>query len=354
MRTSSTRPYLILLAALVLLMSFSVAASEKIRGAFVALLAPVWESLITVKETAKAPFYPSEVPDNELQQLLLENRLLQAEVSRLRQLKEMPKSVPKALPSRVIFRSPSSWYSSLWINVGEADNGSDGNKIVAKKSPVMVGESLIGVIDYVGTHQSRVRLITDSGLSPSVRSVRGGEQHRFLNEQIAVLNRLLNRLNDLPQAEKASLTEHLNEFRTHLKIDSATSYMAKGELHGTSQPLWRNKSHLIKGSGFNYDFADEKGEARDLRSGKVLHDPSSKSVPLLRVGDLLVTTGMDGVFPEGLKVAEVTKIYPLKEGDFYYDIEAKPTAGYLDDLSMVFVIPPLGYNTSDQPPFLGR
>lgn len=354
MRSSPTRSYLVLLATLVLLTSLSVGASEKLRGSVVAFLAPLWESFIHVKEKAKSPFYPGQESDQELQQLRLEKRLLSGEVSRLRQMKEVPKSTQKAVPSRVIFRSPSSWYSSLWINVGEADNGSDTNKIIAKNSPVMLGESLIGVIDYVGTHQSRVRLITDSGLAPSVRAVRGGEQYRFLQEQIVVLTHLLNRLHDLPQTEKASLIEQLNQFKTHLKNELPTSYMAKGELHGTSQPLWRNKNNLIKGSGFNYDFADEKGEARDLRTGKIFHDPSSKPEPLLKVGDLLVTTGMDGVFPEGLKVAEVTKIYPLKEGDFYYNLEAKPTAGRLDDLSVVFVIPPLGYEASDQPPFLRK
>jgi rod shape-determining protein MreC len=306
MRTSSTRPYLILLAALGLLMSLSIASSEKIRGSAIALIAPLWESVLDAKEIVKSPFYPSQDSDNELQLLRLENQLLRFEISNFRQSNEISKSRHIVIPSRVIFRSPSSWYSSLWINVGEADNGSEMKKIIAKNSPVMFGESLIGVIDYVGTHQSRVRLITDSGLSPSVRAVRGG-----------------------------------------------STYMAKGTLHGTSQPLWRNKNNLLKGFGFNYDFADDKGEARDLRTGKVLQDSSSKPVPLIKVGDLLMTTGMDGVFPEGLKVAEVTKIFPLREGDYYYDLEAKPTAGTLDDLSLVFVIPPLGYDPSDQPPLLG-
>lgn len=306
MRTSSTRAYLILLAALGLLMSLSIAASEKIRGSAIALLAPLWESILDAKEIAKSPFYPSQDSDNEFHQLRLENQLLRVEIAHFRQSNEISKPKEISIPSRVIFRSPSSWYSSLWINVGNADNGSNAEKIVAKNSPVMFGESLIGVIDYVGAHQSRVRLITDSGLSPSVRAVRG-----------------------------------------------ADIYMAKGTLHGTSQPLWRNKNNLLKGSGFNYDFADEQGNARDLRTGKVLQDPSSKAIPLLKVGDLLMTTGMDGVFPEGLKVAEVTKIFPLREGDYYYDLEAKPTAGNLDDLSVVFVIPPLGYDPTDQPPLLG-
>jgi rod shape-determining protein MreC len=50
---------------------------------------------------------------------------------------------------------------------------------------------------------------------------------------------------------------------------------------------------------------------------------------------------LDGVFPPGLDVATITKIHPLKEGDYYYELEAKPTAGNMYNLSYVFVIPPV-------------
>ena len=51
-------------------------------------------------------------------------------------------------------------------------------------------------------------------------------------------------------------------------------YLAKGELYGSSKPLWRTQRHQLKGTGFNYDFADGEGPARDLQTGKhALQDP---------------------------------------------------------------------------------
>ena len=70
--------------------------------------------------------------------------------------------------------------------------------------------------------------------------------------------------------------------------------MAKGELHGSSKPLWRGYSQVLKGIGFNYDYADAYGPARDLRTGKTT--ANSPGISLLRVNDLLMTTGMDGIF----------------------------------------------------------
>ena len=60
------------------------------------------------------------------------------------------------------------------------------------------------------------------------------------------------------------------------------------------------------------------------------------------MGDILVTTGMDGVFPADLKIAKVTKIESLKEGDYYYTLEAKPLSKQLEDLSAVIILPALG------------
>jgi hypothetical protein len=128
-------------------------------------------------------------------------------------------------------------------------------------------------------------------------------------------------------------------------------YLAKGELNGALTQSYRSSSQILRGTGFNYDFADEEGPARDLRTGKPIgQSDKSANPPLIKVNDLLLTTGMDGVFPPHLQVAVVSKIIPLKEGDYTYEIEAKPTAGDLNQLSLVFVIPPIGYDPEDLPP----
>lgn len=148
-------------------------------------------------------------------------------------------------------------------------------------APVLRGDVLVGVIDEVKSHAARVRLLTDPTLVPSVRVKRG--------------NRLL----------------------------------AKGELNGFLKPAFRQSGSYLKGSGFNYDFPDDEGGAIDLRED------------IVKPGDLLVTTGFDGLFPKGLNIAEVTKVYPLKEGDFYYNLEAKTLLGSFNSLEYLQVIPPL-------------
>lgn len=317
----SLRSYFFILIALLALMSVSKPASEKLKGAAIAALTPLLTSFLDAKEFISHTNLKNQEPSQReyICQLELENQLLKQEIQLLttayqRTADQNSDFCTFIVPARVIFRSTSSWYSSLWINVGEIDNQKISKKIIVKNSPVLLGDSVVGVIDYVGLRQSRVRLITDSGLTPSVRAVRECQ-------------------------------------KTQLSSEKETLYLAKGELHGSSGPMWRSHSNVLKGIGFNYDFSDEYGEARDLRTGKLVSQPNGTSISLLQVNDLLMTTGMDGTFPAGLKIAKVTSIHPLKEGDYYYELEAKPTAGDLENLSVVFIIPPLGFDPDDTPPF---
>lgn len=239
---------------------------------------------------------PALTQQDEIDKLNLKITLLQNTVQ---SLQELTQNIPSAhIPSsdfitaQVILRTPATWNSSLWVNAGTATNDALKKTIVAKNSPVLSGNNVIGVIDYVSPHQSRVRLITDSALTPSVRALRSGPKDPL--------------------------------------------YLAKGELHGSGSPLWRSNAKMLTGIGFNYDFGDEYSPARDLRTGKT--SPNSSAVPLLKVGDILVTSGLDGVFPPNLPVAKITKIHPLQEGDFSYSLEAIPTAANLDTLTTVFIL----------------
>lgn len=365
----SAKPYLLLVAALVLMLSLPLTLSERLRSFTIALISPLGQRL--------APSSGSE-QKQELQKLQLENQRLHTSVTKFkelllnerrlarqlhaddseeteklltRHLEEMGYHVAldlQAVPAQVIFRSHSLWSSSLWLNVGSETNSTLQRAAIIKNCPVVVGNSVIGVVDYVGRKQSRVRLITDSGLTPSVRAVRGKIQDGLLLEQLSELeDRLRYRLGT--EAKKEVLA-HIQAVKDALQHnDDSNWYLAKGELHGSSQPLWRSQGLLLQGSGFNYDFPDEYGPARDLTTGMVYNDSSMEPIPLLQVGDLLVTTGMDGVFPAGLFVATVTKVAPLKEGDYYYDLEAKPTAGNLSELSLVYILPVEGYQVDDQP-----
>lgn len=386
MNRKNPKPYLLLLAVLLMLISIPSIRSEKIRGFAISVFAPAWEYLAQ-------PHFSNSI-EEEILKLRLENQLLKSDAARLKEifqherhlmlqlsglyqeerhseeirslvkqhlknLKQLIASRLQAIPARVVFRSPSSWSSSLWINVGENTNTTIGRLVIAKNSPVLVGNSLVGVVDYVGKNQCRVRLITDSGLTPSVRVIRGDLQRNLVFDNIAFLIESIAQHQSLfSPVEREVLKSHLYSLKDNLQTEhqNHTWHLAKGELQGSSKPLWRAQGSMLQGIGFNYDFADDYGPARDLRTGAPVNaspKDQESNVPILKIQDLLVTTGMDGVFPAGLSVAEVVSIKPLKEGDYYYELEARPTAGNLQELSLVYVIPPLGYDSSDQPPPVG-
>lgn len=389
MRRTSYRSYVFLILFFLSLMSLPKGVSEKMRSGVVCSLAPCWRGFSFLKSSAlNLMTLPSfgrrlqNVNSLEIERLNQENQLLKSQVENVRQwllnedrIQEQTlryKSISShefkdaywkdffsrrsrelsqelelqscSLPAKVIFREPASWSSTFWINLGEKHNDSLRKKIVGKNSPVLLGTSIVGIVEYVGRSQSRVRLITDASLTPSVRAIRGGEQNRYLMEHLQALLFALELREDLFSSEEQmlSLSAALNQLKSVLTQQTRDFYLAKGELRGTSHPLWRSRSQVLKGIGFNYDFADEEGPARDLRSGEPYGSSYSKeSIQLLCPGDLLVTTGLDGVFPPGFRVGIVTSVQTLKEGASSYEIEATSTAGNLNELTDVFVLPPL-------------
>jgi rod shape-determining protein MreC len=388
MHRISYRPYFFLILFFFCVMSLSYESSERIRSCVVCSFAPCWRGFNFLKEKtlflltfplSRAGHLPGDT--FELERLSQENQLLRSQIENVREWllyedriqeqvaryklfsqtnvddiywkeffkrrsQELCHSLDlqiSALPAKVIFREPASWSSTLWINLGEKDNQKLKKKIVGKNSPVLLGTSIVGVVEYVGDHQSRVRLITDSRLTPSVRACRGNEQNRYLLEHLEALIFSLELREDLFSSteEGAGLNQYLDRLKKALLQQSGDLYLAKGEIHGTSHPLWRSRSQVLKGIGFNYDFSDDEGPARDLRSGEPYATfLRGELIPLLRPGDLLVTTGLDGVFPPGFRIGIVSVIQTLKEGASSYEIEAVSTAGNLDLLTHVFVLPP--------------
>lgn len=353
MRRISYRPFVVLALVLFTILSLPHWACNNIRSAAVATLAPPWRALNFFKTFGASPLTVPHATSREVEVLKQENYMMHAQIEMLRHFLKAESLMEKELErlgittnpkrkeellrlvdmqaqslfARVIFREPVSWSSSLWINVGERNNKILGKNVVAKNSPVVLGTSAVGVVEYVGYRRSRVRLISDSGLTPSVRVVRGGEQNRAALEHIDAV------LDDLSQrGDFREIYNALSAVKKTLLSQTEAVYLAKGELAGNSAPLWRGRGALLHGVGFNYDFADDEGP------GRLLHASDS---PLVREGDLLVTTGMDGVFPSGLRVGLVCRVEPLREGASAYELEAKIAAGNLDELSYVSVFPPL-------------
>jgi hypothetical protein len=334
MRAKSSR-FLIYGVILLAILSLPAGLTHQVRGIAMSSMAPLLRNLVDLKLLLQAPFEQWDLTEEggivrtqkqEIQRLLLENQLLGNEVLHLKELVEQEffifqemlddSSMPWVsktavsshqremlkhfhmsllnLPARVIFRPLNTWNNTLWIDKGQADNRLLGRTVIAKNSPVVVGLSVVGVVDRVGEHESLVRLVTDANLNASVRAKRG------------------------------------------------SVYLAKGELAGLAGHKFRKSCTTLKGVGFNSDFADAEGPARDLRTGEVLaKEGSQAALPILWPEDLLITTGLDGVFPAGLHIGVVRKIFPLKEGDFSFELEAEACAGDLSQLSLVFVLPPI-------------
>jgi cell shape-determining protein MreC len=261
---------------------------------------------------------------------LLQNKSYSAFYQRrIRDLIRLLEKQVYSVEAKVIFRDPSFWGSGFWIDKGEKDNRELDAKIISKNSPVLFGDSLIGIVEIVEEKRAYVRLLTDSLLTPAVRAIRGEEGNLSLIEK---MNSFEDELQSLEDLIPSSFFDELHRIKKILNEDKETLYLAKGELRGASYTLWRNRSPVLKGIGFNYEFSDEEGEAHTIHD-KLKH-------PLLKVGDLLITSGLDGVFPPGLPVAIVSKIFSLKEGDFAYEIEATLTAGNLDLITHVQIYPP--------------
>ncbi len=245
------------------------------------------------------------------------------------------------IPAKVVYRDPNFWSSYIWIDVGSADNGKLGVTVVSKNSPVVVKNQLVGVVEEVEKYRSKVRLITDIQLVPAVRAVRGEQSAR---EFLQMTDQLLEILHAKLGLYGSSQEEHqaiyaIEKLKATTRQAWGDQYLAKGELCGSSTPLWRSRDPVLKGMGFNYDFADEEGPARDLRTGQVDNSSDPSLLSLLQPGDLLITSGQDGIFPAGIEVAIVKKVHLLREGASSYELEAIPVVSNLGDLSEVWVLP---------------
>ncbi|WP_348663484.1 rod shape-determining protein MreC [Chlamydia vaughanii] len=319
--------YVLILFSIVLCWSLPRGIYENMQKYFVASY-----SRLSFKKT-EVPY--TDTPSQDIESLFLKDRIMILE-ERL-QAYELANYVPplfseilspyfrNLIASRVIYRDPAYWGSSCWVNVGKTQN-------IQKNSPVLSGKILVGLVDYVGEKQSRIRLITDVGMQPSVVAVRGSIQAGLVKDQIHSLTKQLERLSNsyILEKDKYEKCDQLEELNTSIKCDDENTLLLRGTLSGNGGPLWKEETLVLHGDGFC--FAEGKN---------------------LQVGDVLITTGLDGVFPPGLFVAEITKVCKPREGACSYKIEAKSLAQDLSNLSSVLILPAMEFNPNDRPDIFG-
>ena len=265
-------------------------------------------------------------------------------IRRVEEKKKKLESELKAVTAHVIYRDPSPWNTSLWIDIGEKENRAFTFPLIRKNSPVLYRSYLIGWIEYVGERNSRVRLVTDSSAVVSVRAVRGDRQDREFITLLSLARSHLCFRDPLfdSDSEKKNFLYHLEELEKIFATKKKEYYLAKGELTGACFSKGRSFTTVVKGVGFNYDYADEEGEAVDVRRGKSIKEKSKDIIiPLLQEGDLLVTTGLDGMFPADLPVAIISHVYPLEPSAAWYDITAQLCAGNVNAIDTVSILPSL-------------
>ncbi|HRW58989.1 MAG TPA: rod shape-determining protein MreC, partial [Chlamydiales bacterium] len=211
MKQKNSNFYLFLALYFVGILLIPKTAVDKLRSFSVASIYPLWKPVFAARgfsSSSKEDFY---FLSEENQRLKLENARLHNQIKAvnewilfqerieqqfdylknikvinekdlywkdffLRRAEELSKTLEgqlQALPARIIYKDLTCEADQVWINVGYYHNDVLGRLVVAKNSPVLVGNNLVGVVDKVEAKKSLVTLITDSSLPISVRAVRG-------------------------------------------------------------------------------------------------------------------------------------------------------------------------------------
>ncbi|MBQ8498867.1 rod shape-determining protein MreC [Chlamydia sp.] len=259
-------------------------------------------------------------------------RLLEERIYSLEETQEKPPLFSEILSSyfrspiigRVIFRDPAHWGSSCWINIGK-EHG------VKKNSPVVCGKVVVGLVDFVGEAQSRVRLITDVGIKPSVIAIRGEIQTWVVKDQLRTLARNVTNLpaSAFTDSDKRKALQVLQQLESSLLLSGHNDFALRGIVCGRGDPIWKPEASVLNGSDFGFV------------NGKTVE-----------VGDILVTTGLDGVFPPGLLVATVSEVLPKSEGACSLNIKAQSLAPDCSTADFL-VLHPMDFNPNDRPDIFG-
>jgi len=314
------RPLSLILMALVVALSIPEAISRKCRGAAAWAAAPIWAAV----QGMDGGLSTEEALRLRIQHLEGENHQLKLQLQQQQHSQEQNGGIM----AQVLAREAGLWDRFVWINVGRQTEGTQG--ILSRYSPVVVGTTLVGVVDYVGRRQSLVRLVTDPSCCPAVEISGRSDQ-----QGVAVLSGQLLRLLQVQQESSSRL--HINAGELRRLLQALSTLTAEG-----APPM----QGIMHGQHIESDPPLLHGEL--FSSGWVSHQDNIAETPWPKSGHALVTSGLDGVYPPGLLVGYLLELDVGVNTHPSCRFKAIPAAE-LNALSWLTVLAPRGFEPSDKP-----
>ncbi len=341
------KPLVAVLGALVVALSLPPFDVRRIRGAASWVATPLWSQIVALRSELS----PEEALKERVRQLELERTIL------IQRLKEATSEVATPLQShgvkaRVLAREPGAWNRFLWVDAGRETVGEDGP--LQKQSPVVYGDAVVGLIEYVGRRQSLVRLITDPQCCLAVQVAAEGSQGIQVASQR--LQRLLRTNSQVDETLRCALQPLLMQ----LSQEHRTTVAWRGSLKGSGNSAGGEAS--LVGEFYpsesrraaQHADADLSVSPTYLHEGHILHPGVWDRNQHPSAGALLVTTGLDGIFPAGLKVGYIESTAadnrrPEQVAWPAPTFTALPAVETLDDLQWLTILAPRGFSGADVP-----
>lgn len=231
----------------------------------------------------------------------------------------------RSIEAPIIRKSLTEYAAFIFIGKGRFDDPHSNTLKV--DSPVVYGNTLIGVVEEIEDRISKVRLLTDARMVVPSRAIRGGRSLSHVQAKARGLYSLLD--------EDSPLGEEILAFLRRDGCDETVH--AKGCIQGGGLPFLGRRVPYLQATNFSGFYRDEDSSSRDIY-GKEYTLKKTPSLAILAKGDIIVTTGEEGVFPPGLAIGIVSSCPTTKDG-VTLDAHVAPLIS-LQEISGVTIISP--------------
>lgn len=243
---------------------------------------------------------------------------------------QFQKYIEGSTPGWILYRPSTPGSCIVWIKTLNP---------VQKGSAVIIGDCVVGFIDVVHGLCARLRLVTDTRSKVAVEIKKASALHK---EGIGDVSASMKALS-MDVSYWQFLAEHglfqdssraleiqklLKDLQKELYSDRALeSTSLQGLLRG-SPNFWRyGQNHLVA-----------EGFYRQIEISETSFKPNSNPI---EPGDLLVTSGLDGRYPPGLRVGYVSGVRAQDPANTLFEVEASSALADFSKEKWVWVLPPM-------------